>query len=226
MSSVENVIRPAAFPQLGMGRLYGFCHYWLRCAHQAFFRGEVAGLHNLPTRGPFLVAANHASHLDPPFIGAVISHQMAFFARKSLWKGGLATWWMDGVGAIPVDRDGSDLAAIKRVLATLAAGRPLALFPEGTRSLDGNLQAAKAGVGMIACKTGVPVVPCRIFNSHLALGRQGRFAPGTAVDIVFGRPLNVCEYDQRSDGKERYQRASERIMAAVSQLTAPSREIV
>lgn len=226
MSSPPRAIRPVGFPQLTMDPLYGFCHYWLRCCHQAFFRGEVAGLENLPESGAFLVAANHASHLDPPFIGGVLSHQMAFFARKNLWHGRLATWWMDGVGAIPVDRDGSDLAAIKRVLATLAAGRPLALFPEGTRSLDGNLQPAKAGVGMIACKSAVPVVPCRIFNSHLALGRQGRFAPGTAVDIVFGRPLSVSDYDRRADGKERYQRASERIMKAIQALQAPEAPVI
>ena len=210
-----------AFPQLGMNPLYGFCHYIIRCTHQALFRGEVAGLENLPADGAFLVAANHASHLDPPFIGAVMPHQLAFFARKTLWKPGLGSWWMDGVGAIPVDRDGSDLTAIKRVLSTLAAGRPLALFPEGTRSPDGELQPAKAGVGLIACKTRVPVVPCRIFNSHLALGRAGGFRPGTPVDIVFGRPIPPEFYDQRSDGKERYQRTSERIMAAIAALPAP-----
>lgn len=209
-----------------MDPLYGVCHYMINCAHEALFRGEVAGLENLPGDGAFLVAANHASHLDPPFIGAVLPHQMAFFARKSLWKPGLAAWWMDGVGAIPVDRDGSDLTAIKRVLGTLAAGRPIALFPEGTRSPDGRLQPAKAGVGLIACKTGVPVVPCRIFDSHLALGRAGGFRPGTPVDIVFGKPLAHSDYDQKTDGKERYQRASERIMAAIAALPRPARPVV
>jgi 1-acyl-sn-glycerol-3-phosphate acyltransferase len=209
-----------------MDPLYGICHYAINCAHEAIFRGEVAGLENLPASGGFLVAANHASHLDPPFIGGVMPHQLAFFARKSLWKPGLGAWWMSGVGAIPVDRDGSDLAAIKRVLATLAAGRPIALFPEGTRSPDGLLQPAKAGVGMIACKTGVPVVPCRIFDSHLALSRAGGFRPGTPVDVVFGRPLAPADYDQKTDGKERYQRASERIMAAIAALPRPEATVV
>lgn len=223
---MKTPVRPCGFPQTEMDPLYGVCHYMIHCAHEALFRGEVAGLENLPGDGAFLVAANHASHLDPPFIGAVMPHQMAFFARKSLWKPGLATWWMDGVGAIPVDRDGSDLTAIKRVLGTLAAGRPIALFPEGTRSPDGRLQPAKAGVGLIACKTGVPVVPCRIFDSHLALGRAGGFRPGTPVDIVFGRPLAPADYDRKSDGKERYQRASERIMTAIAALPRPVRPVV
>ncbi len=219
---MQRTVRPCAFPQLGMAPLYGLCHYIIRCAHESVFRGEVAGLENLPRDGAFLVAANHASHLDPPFIGAVMPHQLAFFARKSLWKPGIASWWLDRVGAIPVDRDGSDLSAIKRVLSTLAAGHPIALFPEGTRSPDGSLQPAKAGVGLIACKTAVPVVPCRIFDSHRALGRAGGFRPGTAIDITFGRPLAPADYDHKSDGKERYQRASERIMEAISRLERPA----
>lgn len=223
---MKRLVRPCAFPQPEMAPLYGICHYIIRCAHESIFRGEVAGLRNLPQDGAFLIAANHASHLDPPFIGAVMPHQLAFFARKTLWKPGLARWWMDGVGAIPVDRDGSDLAAIKRVLSTLASGRPIALFPEGTRSPDGTLQPAKAGVGLIACKTGVPVVPCRIFNSHLALGRAGGFRPGTAVDIVFGRALAHADYDHKSDGKERYQRASERIMAAIAKIPPPPTPVI
>ena len=223
---MKALVRPCGFPQLEMDPLYGICHYIINCAHEAVFRGEVAGLANLPGDGAFLVAANHASHLDPPFIGAVIPHQLAFFARKTLWKPGVGAWWMDGVGAIPVDRDGSDLTAIKRVLSTLAAGRPIALFPEGTRSPDGELQPAKAGVGMIACKTRVPVVPCRIFDSHVALDRAGGFRPGTPVDIVFGRPLAHSDYDRKSDGKERYQRASERIMAAITALGRPPTSVV
>ncbi|MCU0791391.1 MAG: 1-acyl-sn-glycerol-3-phosphate acyltransferase [Opitutaceae bacterium] len=215
-----------AFAQVRMQPLYGFCHYVLNCTQEAIFRGEVIGLENLPADGAFLLAANHASHLDPPFIGAVIPHQMAFFARKSLWKPGLGAWWMDGVGAIPVERDSADLAAIKRVIATLRGGRPIVLFPEGTRSPDGQLQPAKPGVGMIVGKTQVPVVPCRIFNSHLALNRHGGLRPGTPIHIVFGRPLSPADYDRPSDGKERYQRISERIMAAISRLSEPAFEVI
>ena len=210
-----------AFPQLRMERMYGFFHYFLKLYHDGFFRGEVAGLENIPATGAFIVASNHASHLDPPLIGAVATRQMAFFARKTLWRPGIPAWWMTTVGAIPVDRGGADLAAIKRVIITLNAGRPIALFPEGTRSADGKLQPAKSGVGLIACKTGVPVVPCHIFNSHIAYGRDGSFRPGTQVHIVFGRPLLPADYDVESDGKERFQRASERIMKVIATIPAP-----
>lgn len=208
--------------QLEMTRVYGLFHYIALSVYRSFFRGEVAGLEHIPRHGPFIVAGNHASHLDPPIIGSSVPRQMAFFARKTLWKGRIARWWLDAVGTIPVDRDGgSDVAAIKNVLRTLQQGKALILFPEGTRSPDGTLQKAKSGVGLIACRTQVPVVPVRIFDSHLAMGRTRGLRPGTPVSVVFGPPLSPSEYDHPADGKERYQRASERIMAAIAALERP-----
>ena len=210
-----------------MDFLYGICHYAITVFYDIFFRGEVVGLENVPHTGPFLVASNHASHLDPPLVGCHIPRQMAFFARKTLWSGKLSTWWLDGVGAIPVDRDGgSDVSAIKNVLRTLQSGKALTLFPEGTRSPDGTLQPAKSGVGMIACRTRVPVVPARIFNSHIAFGRGGGLRPGTRVSIVYGKPLQPSDYDDPKAGKERYQLASEKIMAAIAALREPRPIIV
>lgn len=217
-----------AFPQIEMQPLYGFCHYMLRVIYDVCFRGEVAGLENVPGEGAFLVAANHASHLDPPMIGCHIPRQMAFFARRTLWKGGLSTWWLDGVGCVAVDRDGGggDVGAIKGVLRVLQAGKALTLFPEGTRSADGRLQIPKAGVGMIASRTRVPVLPVRIFNSHIAFGRNGKLRLGTQVDIVYGRLLQPADYDNPADGKDRYQKASERIMSSIAALTPPVVEII
>lgn len=215
------------FRQVNMDPLYGICHYFLGWAYETFFRGSVHGLHHVPTRGPFIIAANHASHLDPPFIGSRVQRQIAFFARKTLWKPGLASWWLDGVGAIPVDRDGgSDVKAIRQVLQALQTGRALILFPEGTRSLDGQLQPPKAGVGLIACKTQVPVIPVRIFDSHLAFGRSGKLRPGTPVSITYGPPLQPAHYDDPAAGKERYQIASERIMRAIASLPNPPPPVI
>ncbi len=207
---------------LRMDTLYGISHYMLCQTYAMFFRGEVEGTAHLPRSGAFLIASNHASHLDPPFVGCQVPVQMAFFARKTLWKPGLASWWLDGVGTIPVDRDGgSDVAAIKRVLGALKQNRPVILFPEGTRSPDGKLQTPKPGVGLLACRTAVPVVPARIFGSFEAFGRDGKLRLGTPVDVVFGKPLQPSEYDNPADGKERYQRASERIFKAIAALERP-----
>jgi 1-acyl-sn-glycerol-3-phosphate acyltransferase len=178
------------FRQPWMHPLYGISHYVAVSLFDMFFRGEVVGLENLPRTGGFLVAGNHASHLDPPFIGCQIESQMAFFARK-------------------------------RVLGALKNGRSVALFPEGTRSPDGSLQAPKAGVGLIACKTAATVIPVRIFNSHVAFGKGRPLCPGTPVSVRFGRPLSPADYDDPKAGKERYQVASERIMAAIAALKMP-----
>jgi len=217
-----------AFPQAHMAPLYGVCHYIIRVSFDMFFRGEVAGTENFPKSGPFLIAGNHASHLDPPLIGTHVPRQMCFFARKSLWRGGLASWWLDGVGTIPVDRDGGqDIGALKRVLRALGEGKVMILFPEGTRSPDGRLQPAKPGVGFIVCKTQVPVVPARIFGSFEAFGKGARFpALGTPTTVVFGKPLRPSDYDAPEAGKERYQIASQRIMAAIARLEEPPQRVL
>jgi 1-acyl-sn-glycerol-3-phosphate acyltransferase len=217
-----------AFPELEMEPLYGFCHYVMTGVADAFFRGETHGVDLLPREGGFLLAANHASFIDPPVIGCRVPRQLAYFARKTLWKPGIASWWLDGVGTIPVDRDGGqDVSAIKRVLKALKAGKGLILFPEGTRTSDGRLQAPKAGVGLICCKTQVPVVPVRIFGSFEAFGRGVSFPrAGTPISVVFGRPLAPAEYDDPAAGKDRYQLASDRIMAAIARLELPSQPVV
>lgn len=217
-----------AFPQVRMTPVYGVCHYIIRVAFDMFFRGEVAGTNHFPKTGPFLIAANHASHLDPPMIGTHVPRQMCFFARRTLWHGGIASWWLDTVGTIPVDRDGGqDISALKRVLRALGEGKVTILFPEGTRSPDGRLQAPKPGMGFIACKTQVPVVPARIFGSFEAFGKGAKFPRlGTPLTVVFGRPIPPATYDDPGAGKERYQLASQRIMTEIAKLQPPPEVVV
>jgi 1-acyl-sn-glycerol-3-phosphate acyltransferase len=205
-----------------MDPVYGFFYGLCRLAHQMFFRGDVIGLENLPDTGGYIVAANHVSHLDPPIVGQFLPRQVAFFARKTLWKPGIAAWWLDAVGTIPVDRDGgTSLDAIKRVLQALARGKVVIMFPEGTRSPNGELQPAKPGVGLLACKAHVPVVPARIFGSLEAFGRDGRMRLGSPISVTYGPPLSPAEYDNPADGKERYAKTAARIMAAITRIEAP-----
>ena len=216
-----------AFPQLEMQWVYAATHYLAAVMFDMFFRGEVVGLEHLPPKGGFLLAANHASFLDPPLIGCHVPRQIAYFARKTLWKGALSSWWLDAVGTIPVDRDGGqDVSAIKRVLRALKEERGLILFPEGTRTLDGRLQAAKPGVGFIAVKTQVPVVPVRIFGSFEAFGKGRTLRLGIPISIVFGPPLSPAAYDEPKSGRERAQIASERIMAEIARLERPVAPVI
>jgi 1-acyl-sn-glycerol-3-phosphate acyltransferase len=205
-----------------MDPVYGISHAILEILYQILFRGEISGIENLPAAGGYIVAANHASLLDPPIVGLYLPQQVRFFARRTLWKPGIAAWWLNAVGCIPVDRDGGrDVGALKGVLRALAEKRVVILFPEGTRSGDGRLQAAKPGVGFIACQSRVPVVPARIFGSYEAWGKSGGLRPGTPVSVSYGRPLLPGDYDDPAAGRERSQRAADRIMRAIADLSPP-----
>ena len=210
------------YPHLEMEPVYGFCHAVIEMIHDAFFRGDTAGIENFPPHGGYIVASNHASLLDPPIVGLYLPRQVGFFARRTLWKPGLAAWWLTGVGTIPVDRDGgTDVTAIKRVLQTLKHEKVIILFPEGTRAPDGGLQTPKPGIGLLACRAHVPVVPARIFGSFEALGKSGQLRLGTPVAVTYGKALQPSDYDDPAAGKERYTGAAERIMAAIAQLEPP-----
>lgn len=216
-----------AFPQVEMEPVYGFFHYLTTVIYGIAFRGVVAGQENLPADGAFLIASNHASYIDPPVVGSMVPRQLCFFARKTLWKPGVASWWLDKVGTIPVDRDGGqDVSALKRVLRSLKDNKGLILFPEGTRTPDGKLQTPKAGVGFIVCKSQVPVVPARIFGSYEAFGKGSSLRPGTPISVVFGRPIPPERYDEPASGKDRYQIASDRIMAEIARLELPTTAVV
>ena len=218
---------PCPFDNLRMTPLYGVSHYAVRGFYEAFFRGEVVGTDNLPRTGPFIVAANHVSYLDPPFIGCQVPRQLRPFARRTLWAGGIVNWWLDGVGCIPVDRGSADVGAIRRVMQALDENLGLILFPEGTRSPTGLLQQAKSGVGLIACRTSVPVVPCRIFGAFEAC-RKGETLPrlGTSVSVVFGPPLLPTQFDDPAAGKARYELAAERIMQRIAALLPPKYAVI
>jgi 1-acyl-sn-glycerol-3-phosphate acyltransferase len=217
-----------AFPQVEMEPVYGLSHYLSATAYAILFRGDVVGLENVPRSGGFIVAANHASHLDPFIVGSQLPRQVTFFARKTLWTPGVPSWWLNAVGVIPVDRDGgSDVGALKRVLSALKLHKVIIMFPEGTRSRTGLLQPPKPGVGLFACKTQVPVVPARIFGSFEALGKGGKLPRfGTPVTVVYGAPLAPADYDFPAAGKERYQVASEKIMAQIATLQPPPSAVI
>jgi len=215
------------FAPARMDVVYGVCHLVVEVCHDVFFPGVVAGVEHIPLEGGCIIAANHASVLDPPLVGCHVPRQLAFFARKTLWKGGLISWWLDTVGTIAVDRDaGADVVAMKRVFQVLKSGRAMIVFPEGTRTRTGELQRPKPGVGMLACRTGVPVVPAHVFGTFTAFGRKGPLRLGTPVSVVFGRPLEPADYDDPAAGKDRYGRASERIMAAIAALNPPPPRVV
>ena len=169
-----------------------------------------------------MLASNHVSYFDPPLISGVTPTPLYFFARKSLLK----NWWFGllhkGMNIIPVDVNGGDINAVRRAIDTLKDDRPLVVLPEGTRSEDGTLQPGKAGVGMIACKAQVPIVPVRVFGSYEALGKNTTKPRwGMPLTVAIGKPLSVADYDVGPGDKERYQKAVDKVMAAIAAIEKP-----
>lgn len=209
--------------------LYRMGHAISRFLFQTMLRGEASGMDHIPEEGPFLLACNHASFIDPFVAGCFIRRDMYFFARKTLFKPGLAERILLGFNAIPVDRDsGKDVSAFKKVLGLLDQGEGVLIFLEGTRSLDGSLQPAKKGIGLMACKAQVPVIPTHIFGSFDVWGKSGKMPKllPHKLAVVYGSPLYPNQYDAGSQDPDRYQKAANIFLNAIEQLKEPQIKLI
>jgi 1-acyl-sn-glycerol-3-phosphate acyltransferase len=186
------------------------------------FRLRIYGRENLIEDGPAILASNHASYLDPPLVGVSCRKDVYFLARKSLFERPVVGPILAQLNTIPVDRDRGDVGAVRALIKLLKSGNRVLVFPEGTRSKDGNLQPARAGVGLLIAKSLAPVVPVRVFGSFAALPRTGgiRFVP---ITVVIGKPLFFTKQDLETDERAAYQVLSDRVMAAIAALEMPAR---
>lgn len=183
-----------------------------------FHRFRVSGLEHVPRSGAFLLASNHVSFFDPPALGCRVPRDLHYFARKSLFKGFLGKL-ITALNSIPVDRGSSDVSSFKKALKVLEKGSPLLVFPEGTRSLDGSLQTAKAGIGLLAIKAGVPILPARVMGGFEILGK-GRSWPkiGHRLTIVYGPLLQIQNLDSGPKTEKRSQKVADAIIEAIDNL--------
>jgi 1-acyl-sn-glycerol-3-phosphate acyltransferase len=110
---------------------------------------------------------------------------------------------------------------MRRALDVLKIGEGLLVFPEGTRSPDGNFLPARRGIGLLACKGGVPVVPARIFGTYEALGRGRKLKWGQSLKVRFGPILHPEQFDPGRSDKKRFDNASENIMSAIRGIQEP-----
>jgi 1-acyl-sn-glycerol-3-phosphate acyltransferase len=186
------------------------------------FRLRTYGRENLIEDGPAILASNHASYLDPPLVGVSCRKDVYFLARKSLFERPVIGPLIAQLNTVPVDRDRGDIGAVRALIKLLKSGNRVLVFPEGTRSKDGNLQPARAGVGLLIAKSLAPVVPVRVFGSYAALPRSGgiRFV---RITVVIGKPLFFTKQDLGTDERAAYQVLSDRVMAAIAALEMPAR---
>src|SRR5437660_8285872 len=198
-------------------------YYWLgyhlsRILARLFFRLRIIHRERMIQAGPVILAMNHQSYLDPPFAGTACSRAIYFLARRTLMDVPLLGWLLPKLNVIPVNQEGIDRSALKTLIRVLKSGNAALVFPEGSRTLDGNLQAAQPGVGLVIAKTLAPVVPMRIFGAHEALPRGGGGLHFVPITIVIGEPIVFNAADLGPPGKSLYRRLSERVMDAISTL--------
>jgi len=168
---------------------YRFCRLLFRLYFRVYHRGRVYNAERLPDHGGFILAGNHVSFLDPPFFGLACRREAFYMARDTLFRNPLANWILRSWHCVPISRDRGDIGAMRTVLRLLGEGKAVLMFPEGTRSPDGQLQEARAGIGMIAARANVPIVPMRIFGTDHALPRGASLPRPARVEIKFGEPF-------------------------------------
>lgn len=162
---------------------------------QSIARVRVEGVHDLPQDGPLIIAANHMSNADPPFIGGwlapALQRRPTFLAKAQLFKGPLGVL-IRSLGATPVKAGGNDIEAFRVAKRLLDDGGVVAILPEGTRSFDGVMTRPRPGVSLLATRTGAPVLPVGISGTSTLIGREQTLPRiGTRISLRVGRPFHL-----------------------------------
>jgi len=176
---------------------------------------HVSGRENIPTSGRALICPNHISYLDPPAIGIAAKRRCCYMARKTLFDVPILAPVIRGFYAYPVDRDEGGRQAIRLATSLLEAGELVVMFPEGTRSPDGELIAAQAGAAYVAARAKAPIIPAAVWGTHLVMPRGGghhRFP----VYVRFGKPFDLpVPPEGERLSKEQLQELTDGLMARI-----------
>ncbi|PVE79151.1 1-acyl-sn-glycerol-3-phosphate acyltransferase [Microbacterium testaceum] len=220
MSSDPSAETPAAEPQQ-MGAAYGLGRFLIAPLARAVYRPRVEGRENVPRTGPVIFASNHLSFIDSIAIPVAAPRPVHFMAKSAYFEKWASRQFFTAIGAIPVERGAGQKAldALDQQRVLLEDGRAVALYPEGTRSLDGRLYKGRTGVAFLALQTGAPVVPVGLIGTDKAMPVGAKF-PSTKerITVRFGTPLDVSPHGPASSGRAR-RGATDEIMAAIHALS-------
>ena len=208
-----------------MNPTYWFFLRFAQLVARVCFSLKVIGREHLPKSGGYLLAMNHQSYLDPPIVAlAADPRPIHFLARKTLLQWPVMGRIFPRLNVVPIDQERPDMSALKNVIRLLRAGETTIVFPEGARTLDGELQPAQPGIGLIIAKTLVPVVPMRVFGAYEAMPPGSSRVRMRPITVKIGAPLTFTADDLKGNtGEVRdvYQALSERIMAAITAIQLP-----
>ncbi|HOL49596.1 MAG TPA: lysophospholipid acyltransferase family protein [bacterium] len=176
-----------------------------------FFHLDVYGKENIPCSGKFVIAANHASFLDPPLLGYICPKPIAYFTKQEQLFG-LFGMLITRLGAIPLSKSSMGTSDIRMALNVIMKGKGLLIFPEGTRSRSGKFLPAKPGIGFIVVRTGVPVVPVCIKGSFRAMPPGRNFIRPGKIIIRVGKPLSY-------NHQQTYEEVAQDVMRKIVELS-------
>lgn len=158
-----------------------------------FNRLEVFYEERIPREGGVIVTANHASYLDPPLLGAAVRRRATFMARQGLFKIPLLGSFIASY-CLPVSRKRPQPSTIKEAVRRLKRGDMIVMFPQGARSIGGDITDIKRGVSVIARLSGAKVVPCLMEGTEKALPIGAWFPMPVKIHVKFGEPINIDGY--------------------------------
>jgi len=184
--------------------------------------GRIEGGEHAPRSGPYIMVSNHCSNLDPPILGWAIHHLTGrvihFMAKEEIRGWPLIGWLGTQSGVFFVRRGEADRGAQRTAFALLAAGHPISLFPEGTRSRDGRLRHGRAGAALLAMRAGVPILPVGIAGAHRIFAGRRWIPRRSLVTIRFGEPFTLPSAAAEGLDRAALQEATARIMQEIAAL--------
>jgi 1-acyl-sn-glycerol-3-phosphate acyltransferase len=201
----------------GLARLW-YAVLWSPCwaISQIYFRYRYWGRGNVPPTGPVLLVANHQSHLDPVLVGIACPRQLKYLARIGLffWPFSL---WIRSLGAVPIDRDRGSIGGIKTTLRLLSQDQAVVVFPEGSRTPDGQLHPLLPGFCLLARRSGATIVPVAIDGAYNAMPRGSYYPLPRSIGLVFGPAIRSDEFSDWTD-KQIIEVVSRRIATGLDEL--------
>jgi len=182
-------------------------------------RWQVKGRENVPKEGPVLVVANHLNLTDPPLLGVSLGRTVIFMAKEELFRSSLGAYFVSGLGSFPVHRGKLDRRALRSSQKVLADGLALAMFPEASRSRSARLKTAMPGSALIACRSGVPILPVGIIGTEQIKGMCWLFRrPRLTINI--GKPFNLPPVEGKLT-REKLVEYTDLIMQRIAELLPP-----
>jgi len=187
---------------------------------KVFYGLKVIGKENIPEKGGVIVAANHASFLDPPLIGiAFFKRKCVFMARHTLYKNFIFSTILKMWGSFPIKRGIIDRGALKEFEKRVREGYAVIFFPEGTRTPDGEIKSGKPGAGMLIYNSKADVIPVYIHNSYKVFSKTMKmpklFIP---ITVIIGKPINFNIYFNKEKSKELYEEITQVLMNEIKKL--------